>query len=892
MKNKTKNIRLIGWIFFLLMAISVSGALAKSMESQTPPLEVWDQIVQNKGNIATTVDNFGLIGGYWGLPGRPSGEWPRNSGHEYIGEIKFWMGAVKSATDTVVADTDDDFEPIPSLVSGDETYGIRLSTDSTSFNYDLSDTIGLGIGNPAYGWRVWNADSLAWVYNQNYSVQEDEYFPGGPTSLQQSYYRFDDGLNPDALGIEVSQTMYQWNYCYNEDIIFCVLEITNASDIDYPDFAFALYCDFDIGGPDGSGENGRLGDLVAFDQAENLAWTYDEDGYDPGWGPTVITGIMGTKYLETPDGIGMTAFRTGQWEQVYQATDPAKYELINSSQYDESLPPTDQYYLQCTRGIDLTAGKTVRVVFAIIAGQDEADFRANADIAQTLYDNYFVGPQPPAEPNLTAQAGDGKVYLTWTDTSEVDVDPLSGDADFRGYKLYRSENRGYSWGTKNYSNYDACLGFDYYPVAAYGVEVAGDPISHSFIDTSVTNGTEYWYCLVAFDSGDSTVPIGVLQNGFGTPGTDQNAVKMVPRSDPAGFFDAYSTIEHNYAGNGEPSDGSVYPIRFNENLVQGEQYKVFFTEDDYQTYWNLLDMTNNDTVLVDQTLQSPTAEPGLYPVGDGIRIVVRDGDRVPRGMGQTEFGVSGDTTIAMYDFLGDLEYVFGLPLGGNKHFRSTYELRFTETGQNGFLMFDHTSVIPLPFEVWNTTLNQQVNAEIYDWDDDGQWNPEVGDYISLVDTPYDGDPHPEAFPYNHVWFFAVDPYNTDYNNGDVYTIEGAPLNGADDEFVFSVDGVDPATAGNNLDKIRVYPDPYLAHHSQEYGEYERELNFINLPDECTVRIYTLAGDLVKTANHFGNGGTYTWNMLSDAGLSIASGIYLYHIESKYGDRTGRFAVIK
>ncbi len=893
MKDIMKNIRWFGWIFFLLVALGASPAMAKSMGSETPPLALWDQIVHNKGNIAVTVDNFGLIGGYWGIAGRPSGEWPRNSGHEYIGEIKFWMGAVTPSSDTVVADTDDDFRPIPSLVSGDETYSIRLSTDTTTYDFNIADTVGLGIGNPAYGWRVWDPDSLAWVYNRNYSTQYEDFLPGGPTSLQQSFYRFDDGLNPDGLGIEVSQTMYQWNYCYNEDLMFCVLEITNASDVDYPDFAFALYCDFDIGGPDGSGENGRLGDLVAFDQDENLAWTYDEDGYDPGWGPTVTTGVMGTKYLETPDGIGMTAFRTGQWEQVYQASDPDKFELIDSEQFDESLPPTDQYYLQCTRGIDLTAGKTVRVVFALIAGADETEFRENAAMAQTLYDNYFVGPQPPATPVLSAQAGDGKVYLSWTDTSEVSIDPLSGDADFRGYKLYRSENRGYTWGRRNETQIYACLGFDYYPVAAYGVEAAGNPISHSFIDTTVTNGTEYWYCLVAFDSGDSTVPIGPLQNGFGSPNTDRNVVKVIPRSDPAGFYDAYSTVTHTYNGNGVPSEGAVYPIRFSESLVQGDEYQVFFTEDDYQTYWHLLDVTNNDTVLVDETLQLPTADPGLYPIGDGIRVVVRDNaDRFPPAMGQTEFGVPGDTTIAMYDFLGDLEYVFGLPLGGNKHFRSTYELRFTETGQNGFLIFDHSSPIPLPFEVWNTTFNQQVNAEIYDWDFDLEWNPEVGDYISIVNTPYDGNPHPEAFPWNHVWFFAVDPFNTDYNDGDVYTIEGARLNGADDVFTFRVDGVDPAAAGNEMDRIKVYPDPYLGHMYQEYSQYERKLNFINLPDECTLRIYTLAGDLVKTANHYNTGGTYTWNMLSDAGLSIASGIYLYHVESKYGDRTGRFAVIK
>ncbi len=890
---KTRNVH-SGWLLVLLVLLLASGNIyAKSMQAAIPPIEVWDQVIHNKGNIATTVDNYGLIGGYWGYAGYPSGEWPRNSGHDYIGEIKFWMGAVTPAGDTIVADTDDDFTPIASLISGDETYGIRLSTDSLSYEYDPTDLIGQDLANPALGWEVWNIDSSAWTYNLVWDPNAGDtgdFVQGGPTSMQQSFYRFSDDLNPSPLGLEVSQTMYQWNYCYNDDIIFVVMEITNSSVVDYNEFAFAIYCDIDVGGPDGTGENGRLGDLVAFDQAENLAWTYDEDSYDPGWGPLVRTGIMGTKYLETPDGIGMTAFRTGQWEQVYQAPDEAKFLLIDSEQYDSSLPPTDQYYLQCTRGIDLTAGKTVRVVFAIIAGEDEEDFYNNAEAAQTLYDNHFIGPQPPAIPVLTVKEGDGRTYISWTDTSEVDTDPLSGVADFKGYKLYRSNNQGYTWGFEMDTD-DACLQEDYFPVAAFQVLDAGDPIAHSYIDSNLSNGVEYWYCLVAYDGGDTAVPIGPLQNGFGTPDVDVNTIRAIPRSDPAGFYSAFESLQHTFNGNGEPSEGTVYPIQFNESDIEGPEYKVVFTETDTQTYWHLVDVTNGDTVLADQTLQSPSADPGEYPIGDGIRIVVRNGDRTVRSMEQTAFGVADDTTIFMYEFLGPLGDVFGIPLGSDKHFRSTYELRFMAGGSQGYQIFDHSTPIPLPFEVWNTTLDYQVHAEVYDWDMDNTWNPEVGDYLSIVNTEYDGSAHPEAFPFSHAWFFAIDPDHVTFNTGDVYTIEGAPVNGADDIFVFRADGISASVAGSELEKIRVVPDPYVAHSPLELDRYERKLQFINLPDQCTIRIYTLSGDQVKTISHNGSG-TADWNMLTEAGLGIVSGVYLYHVESRYGNRIGRFAVIK
>lgn len=59
-----------------------------------------------------------------------------------------------------------------------------------------------------------------------------------------------------------------------------------------------------------------------------------------------------------------------------------------------------------------------------------------------------------------------------------------------------------------------------------------------------------------------------------------------------------------------------------------------------------------------------------------------------------------------------------------------------------------------------------------------------------------------------------------------------------------------------------------------------------------MRIFSLSGDLIKTIDHSDGTGTADWNLLTSSGLSIASGIYIYHVESQYGNHVGRFAVIK
>ena len=900
------------WVFsaLLLLTAPITDALSKPIDRRPPPDQgngplltpqpyTVDQVIHNVGNIATTVDNWGYMGGYRVFD-LPSGEWPRGSGHDYLAEAVYWFGAVNSLGDTIVADSYEDLQGMPTDTMAANPYMILLSTDTTRYlNYDLNDTVGAGIGHPANGWRVWDPTATTFTYNQVYNSLSAAYFPGGPTSLQESHYRFNDAASGNSvLGLEMTQTVLQWNYCYNEDFMFVITEITNNSAVNYDSFAFGLYIDIDVGGPDGAGENGRLEDVVEFDSTENLAWIYDNLGVDPGWGPTVQTGLMGTKLLETPDNIGMTAFRTDDWSFL-PTDDEGRYAMINSTQFDTSLPPTDQFYIQCVRGINLTAGRTVRVVYALIAGQDEQEFRTNADLAQQLYDALYVGPTPPESPQLQARGGDEKTYLFWSDTSEFSVDPLSGNQDFVGYKLYRSDNHGKTWGVVDYSTGNSCLTVDYSPLAMYTVLSPGDPIQHSFVDTGLYNGVEYWYCLAAFDTGDTTLGVDPLQSGFGSPSINPHIVAVSPAPDPAGFFDALGTVVHNYTGLELPSDGNAIPLVFDPAAITGSDYRVVFEDTPEQTYWHVLNETTGDTALAGQSRTS--GDPGLYEVAEGLRVVVRNGDRDPRGWGQTSLG-GIDTNLvmglfygpALPAFTGDENDVFG-----DMHFRSTYEIRYTGDSTRASWALDgfygSDSVFWVPFEAWNVSSNERVSLAVYDRVvDNGVWDPY--DILAIVNYPYDSTTSVTsfAFPYHFSWMFRFN--STLYNPtvGDVFTVEGAPMNGPSDNFTFSADGINAADATDDLSKIKVVPDPYIAQYSAmvEMAEGESALEFQNIPTECTIRIYTLSGDLVQTLKHTSGTGSERWNLLTSSRQQIASGIYIFHVESSVGNKIGRFAVIK
>lgn len=115
------------------------------------------------------------------------------------------------------------------------------------------------------------------------------------------------------------------------------------------------------------------------------------------------------------------------------------------------------------------------------------------------------------------------------------------------------------------------------------------------------------------------------------------------------------------------------------------------------------------------------------------------------------------------------------------------------------------------------------------------------------------------------------------------------------------------------EEIIVVPNPYIRGGQPDGWDLtpsDRDptgtrIAFARLPDaDCTVKIFTLAGDLVQVLRNEGRGsnnGTVFWNLISRNGQDVVSGVYLYSVEcencppgvSGCGDRhIGRFAIIR
>jgi hypothetical protein len=119
---------------------------------------------------------------------------------------------------------------------------------------------------------------------------------------------------------------------------------------------------------------------------------------------------------------------------------------------------------------------------------------------------------------------------------------------------------------------------------------------------------------------------------------------------------------------------------------------------------------------------------------------------------------------------------------------------------------------------------------------------------------------------------------------------------------FSVSAAPPAI-NEDMSQIYVIPNPYRQTSGLlDPGQY-KNLTFVNIPAKCTIRIYTVAGDLVKTIRHEGFGAT-SWGsssgnnyLLTEFGSNVAPGIYIYHVENEvegFSGRThvGKLAILK
>ncbi len=218
------------------------------------------------------------------------------------------------------------------------------------------------------------------------------------------------------------------------------------------------------------------------------------------------------------------------------------------------------------------------------------------------------------------------------------------------------------------------------------------------------------------------------------------------------------------------------------------------------------------------------------------------------------------------------------------------------------------------FLVMNLFSGDTLDMAVKDMNGNGLYD-NVGDKILVGKTqPDTTDNGQDTLEWVHTNFSII--FMEDPSDG----VENYPLPG--DELLISFerpfwstdtvqftthapDTVSPSAHNSVMENIKVVPNPYVGTNKMEEAIFNtkynqrRKLIFTHLPMRCTIHIFTVSGTLVdriQVNNSIDNGQT-EWDLLTNEGLEIAAGMYIYHVRSDIPglegqEKMGKFAVIK
>jgi len=147
-----------------------------------------------------------------------------------------------------------------------------------------------------------------------------------------------------------------------------------------------------------------------------------------------------------------------------------------------------------------------------------------------------------------------------------------------------------------------------------------------------------------------------------------------------------------------------------------------------------------------------------------------------------------------------------------------------------------------------------------------------------------------------LYFYSITPYSKWYDENTAAWVEIQSQPAASEDVAI----IPRADARDKLGRVSVVPNPYLGGAPWDLTPSDvdptgTKIGFYGLPKaRSTLRIFTLAGDLVREIEHDGTGGDGTawWNLVTRNGQDVESGVYLFSVESEMGTYVGKFVVIR
>jgi hypothetical protein len=659
---------------------------------------------------------------------------------------------------------------------------------------------------------------------------------------------------------------------------------------------------------------------------------------------------------ETP--LGMTAFKKFTID-IDPVTDQSQYLTMAGYDYrtgvftpydSVDVAPADKRFVQCSGPFNLAPGGVEVLIVACVASVycDEgeswasrrslyndklADLGRLANSAQFIYDQGWLLPGPPPSPSITLVPGDNTVRIVWDNLSEAapdkywekvagnpespGYDPKYLPYDFQGYIVYKSLG-GADWGILTQVDKADSIMFDYPPSGdsavpdSLWIRATDSGIRYSAVDNDVVNGYNYFYCVTAYDWNFITTEKDTLGNPVAwdtlilRSGIIANW-SAVPRWNPVNYIPPEVTVTTTVGDTVMPglalTSSVVVPYD-----VTATPYRLRFLGPEYvgtsrTRYHYFVEDPADGSLIVDTAAFTYTVGADFeqsVPVFNGQELSLALTVDIPSRAYDTAYVVSGSyppekvraassvTQQALWAFRG-----------------ADYRIEWATLEGSGLLtakVYDEThGGLEVPFAPFTTTGQGPQNANGWCFVD------------NAFRAPTDTLKTKSANIYICGGFVALN-YNSETGRGDTLGAMISSIQAGDEWMALGHKGQGTAPMYNEYAvtavpgtedtdstyalNVKVVPNPYIVFDEWESKSENRMLKFTHLPMNCTVRIFTLSGDLVKALVHTHNGdspqengGTESWDLLNSNDQLIASGVYMYHVESDVGEFTGKFAVI-
>ncbi|MDA0986833.1 MAG: hypothetical protein O3A55_04455 [Bacteroidetes bacterium] len=619
--------------------------------------------------------------------------------------------------------------------------------------------------------------------------------------------------------------------------------------------------------------------------------------------------------------------------------------MTPGSYYDPTKPLSGDNDLFVSSGFfPLKAGQTERISVAVIMGSNKEEALQNKDKAQQTYNEDYQFAKAPIAPTLTAVPGNKRITLYWDDKSEYSYDNFLAALgqqgyDFEGYKIYRSTDPSFldifkiTDGKGNPTFYKPIAQFDkknnisgYHPVTENGILFylgSNTGLKHEWVDTTVQNGQTYYYAITGYDYGwtngnisPSESPIAVSLGADGAVELGRNVIKIVPNAPASGYVKSGMKELKHVTGSStgkiffkvvDPNkmkENHTYRLTFEDTLIAA----VLQTDQDtFKTKnFTLVDLTNPikpETLITKSKKLNSTDEVDLI---DGFRLAFENESAIGLNTELTKWSRSNIYKMDMQP------WNIGFTRGVGKP--SDYKIIFGDVGVDTslhYLPYENDFIFPMPatrvnFSVYNLTENnKKIKFAFKDVNLEGGLGVfSVGsdvnesDVIAFYEKDAKGD-----LALTWRWNLIFDSLKTAPKKGDTayITLRKPFLKGDIYELTTSAHYIDNLLAKETMNKIKVVPNPYIAAATWEArnpfssGRGPRSIHFNHLPAVCTIKIYSVSGELVQTIEHnnFMTDGSAEWNLLTRDNLPASYGVYIFHVNAPgVGEKIGRFAIIK